>query len=156
MELTSILKFLENRAILVTGATGFLAKSTEFSSSLVIYLLILINGALKKLFICFDIVFAEKILRVQPNVKKLYLLLRAQDNNTALQRFNNEVHGYLFLFLSKYTFIWSLINLNPYTRILLFKDIVFTKNEKVTLFLFFSWKKTLSYILNDLDNECFT
>lgn len=61
MELTSILKFLENRAILVTGATGFLAK-----------------------------IFAEKILRVQPNVKKLYLLLRAQDNNTALQRFNNE------------------------------------------------------------------
>lgn len=62
MELTSILKFLENRAILVTGATGFLAK-----------------------------IFAEKILRVQPNVKKLYLLLRAQDNDIALQRFNNEV-----------------------------------------------------------------
>ncbi|MCD7452731.1 hypothetical protein HAX54_017950 [Datura stramonium] len=61
MELTSVLTFLENRAILVTGATGFLAK-----------------------------VFVEKILRVQPNVKKLYLLLRAQDNNAALQRFNTE------------------------------------------------------------------
>lgn len=61
MELTSVLKFLENRSILVTGATGFLAK-----------------------------IFVEKILRVQPNVKKLYLLLRAQDNNAALQRFNNE------------------------------------------------------------------
>ncbi|EYU36958.1 hypothetical protein MIMGU_mgv1a0177802mg, partial [Erythranthe guttata] len=28
MELGSILEFLENRSILVTGATGFLAKST--------------------------------------------------------------------------------------------------------------------------------
>ncbi|XP_060173750.1 fatty acyl-CoA reductase 3-like isoform X2 [Lycium barbarum] len=61
MELTSVLKFLENRTILVVGATGFLAK-----------------------------IFVEKILRVQPNAKKLYLLLRAQDNNAALQRFNNE------------------------------------------------------------------
>ncbi|CAN4100759.1 unnamed protein product [Withania somnifera] len=61
MELTSVLKFLENRSILVTGATGFLAK-----------------------------IFVEKILRVQPNVKKLYLLLRAKDNNAALERFNNE------------------------------------------------------------------
>ncbi|KAJ8559643.1 hypothetical protein K7X08_003701 [Anisodus acutangulus] len=61
MQLTSVLKFLENRTILVTGATGFLAK-----------------------------IFVEKILRVQPNVKKLYLLLRAQDHNAALQRFKNE------------------------------------------------------------------
>ncbi|XP_009631061.1 alcohol-forming fatty acyl-CoA reductase-like isoform X2 [Nicotiana tomentosiformis] len=61
MELTSVLKFLENRTILVTGATGFLAK-----------------------------IFVEKILRVQPNVKKLYLLLRAKDNKAALQRFNTE------------------------------------------------------------------
>ncbi|OIT02567.1 PREDICTED: alcohol-forming fatty acyl-CoA reductase-like isoform X1 [Nicotiana attenuata] len=61
MELTSVLKFLENRNILVTGATGFLAK-----------------------------IFVEKILRVQPNVKKLYLLLRAKDNKAALQRFNTE------------------------------------------------------------------
>ncbi|KAM3374248.1 fatty acyl-CoA reductase 3 isoform X1 [Capsicum galapagoense] len=61
MELASVLKFLENRSILVTGATGFIAK-----------------------------IFVEKILRVQPNVKKLYLLLRAQDNNAALQRFNTE------------------------------------------------------------------
>nr|XP_009789795.1 PREDICTED: fatty acyl-CoA reductase 3-like isoform X2 [Nicotiana sylvestris] len=60
MELTSV-KFLENRTILVTGATGFLAK-----------------------------IFVEKILRVQPNVKKLYLLLRAKDNKAALQRFNTE------------------------------------------------------------------
>lgn len=62
MELGSIVQFLENRTILVTGATGFLAK-----------------------------IFVEKILRVQPNVKKLYLLLRAADSKSALQRLNAEV-----------------------------------------------------------------
>ncbi|XP_021901385.1 fatty acyl-CoA reductase 3-like [Carica papaya] len=62
MELGSIVQFLENKCILVTGATGFLAK-----------------------------IFVEKIIRVQPNVKKLYLLLRAADTKSAIQRFNNEV-----------------------------------------------------------------
>ncbi|KVI04252.1 hypothetical protein Ccrd_017443 [Cynara cardunculus var. scolymus] len=40
-------------------------------------------------------VFVEKILRVQPNVKKLYLLIRAADAKSALQRFNTErnMHG---------------------------------------------------------------
>lgn len=61
MELGSIVDFLENKVILVTGATGFLAK-----------------------------IFVEKILRVQPNVKKLYLLIRAADAKSALQRFNTE------------------------------------------------------------------
>ncbi|XP_071734913.1 fatty acyl-CoA reductase 3-like [Rutidosis leptorrhynchoides] len=61
MELGSILDFLDNKTILVTGATGFLAK-----------------------------IFVEKILRVQPNVKKLYLLVRAPDAYSALQRFNTE------------------------------------------------------------------
>ncbi|AES67032.2 putative oxidoreductase [Medicago truncatula] len=64
MELGSILHFLEGRTILVTGATGFLAK-----------------------------IFVEKILRVQPNVKKLYLLLRAKDSESAAQRFRNEIIG---------------------------------------------------------------
>ncbi|KAL3850313.1 hypothetical protein ACJIZ3_012195 [Penstemon smallii] len=64
MELGSIniLEFLKNRSILVTGATGFLAK-----------------------------IFIEKILRVQPNVKKLYLLLRSADAKSAIQRFDNEI-----------------------------------------------------------------
>ncbi|KAK6138311.1 hypothetical protein DH2020_027957 [Rehmannia glutinosa] len=62
MDLSSILEFLENRSILVTGATGFLAK-----------------------------IFIEKVLRVQPNVKKLYVLLRASDAKSAMLRFNNEV-----------------------------------------------------------------
>ncbi|GMP99006.1 hypothetical protein CsSME_00046659 [Camellia sinensis var. sinensis] len=62
MELGSVIKFLENRTILVTGGTGFLAK-----------------------------IFVEKILRVQPNVKKLYLLVRAADAKSASQRLQTEV-----------------------------------------------------------------
>ncbi|KAK9938817.1 hypothetical protein M0R45_015536 [Rubus argutus] len=64
MELESILEFIQNKNILVTGATGFVAK-----------------------------IFVEKILRVQPNVKKLYLLLRASDKKTATQRLHNEIIG---------------------------------------------------------------
>nr|POE55219.1 putative fatty acyl-coa reductase 4 [Quercus suber] len=36
-------------------------------------------------------VFVEKILRVQPKVKRLYLLVRATDNESATQRFRKEV-----------------------------------------------------------------
>ncbi|KAL7597130.1 hypothetical protein Lser_V15G28419 [Lactuca serriola] len=61
MELDSILDVLDKKIILVTGATGFLAK-----------------------------IFVEKILRVQPNVKKLYLLVRATDSMSALRRFQTE------------------------------------------------------------------
>ncbi|XP_061342397.1 fatty acyl-CoA reductase 3-like [Gastrolobium bilobum] len=62
MELGSILNFLQDKTILVTGATGFLAK-----------------------------ILLEKILRVQPNVKKLYLLLRAADAKSATHRLHNEI-----------------------------------------------------------------
>ncbi|XP_040995478.1 fatty acyl-CoA reductase 3-like [Juglans microcarpa x Juglans regia] len=73
MELGSIVQLLENKAILVTGATGFLAK-----------------------------IFVEKVLRVQPNVKKLYLLLRAADAKSATQRFHNEILGKdLFILLKQ-------------------------------------------------------
>ncbi|KAL4611669.1 hypothetical protein ACB092_08G142300 [Castanea dentata] len=64
MELGSILQFLENKSILITGATGFLAK-----------------------------ILVEKVLRVQPNLKKLYLLLRAKDAKSATHRLNNEIIG---------------------------------------------------------------
>ncbi|KAJ6855426.1 alcohol-forming fatty acyl-CoA reductase-like [Populus alba x Populus x berolinensis] len=64
MELGSIMEFLNNKSILVIGATGFLAK-----------------------------IFVEKILRVQPKVKKLYLLLRAVDTKSAEERLHNEVIG---------------------------------------------------------------
>ncbi|KAF2582057.1 hypothetical protein F2Q68_00004699 [Brassica cretica] len=55
-------QFLQNKTILVTGATGFLAK-----------------------------VFVEKTLRVQPNVKKLYLVVRASDSEAAMKRLRAEV-----------------------------------------------------------------
>ncbi|KAK6235168.1 hypothetical protein QUC31_018917 [Theobroma cacao] len=64
MELGSALQFLDSKSILVTGATGFLAK-----------------------------IFVEKILRVQPNVKKFYLLLRAADHKSAIHRLHNEIIG---------------------------------------------------------------
>jgi fatty acyl-CoA reductase len=58
----SILHFLEDKTILVLGATSFIAK-----------------------------IFVEKVLRVQPNVKKLFLLLRASDDNSAASRLQNEI-----------------------------------------------------------------
>ncbi|CAK8576344.1 unnamed protein product [Lathyrus sativus] len=54
--------FFKGKTILVTGATGFLAK-----------------------------VFIEKILRTQPEIKKLYLLLRASNLDLAERRLQNEV-----------------------------------------------------------------
>uniref|UniRef100_A0A5B7B1U0 Fatty acyl-CoA reductase n=1 Tax=Davidia involucrata TaxID=16924 RepID=A0A5B7B1U0_DAVIN len=64
MELDSIVQFFEDKTILVTGSTGFLAK-----------------------------MFVEKILRIQPNVKKLFLLLRGTDTKSATQRLDDEVVG---------------------------------------------------------------
>ncbi|RXI06596.1 hypothetical protein DVH24_025732 [Malus domestica] len=58
MELKTIQGYLQKKTILVTGATCFLAM------------------------VC-HVVLLEKILRVQPDVKKLYLLLRALDINSA-------------------------------------------------------------------------
>ncbi|KAF5193384.1 Fatty acyl-coa reductase [Thalictrum thalictroides] len=55
---------LENKSILITGSTGFLAK-----------------------------IFVEKVLRIQPNVKKLYLVVRAEDIKSAKQRLHDEVIG---------------------------------------------------------------
>ncbi|KAK4255222.1 hypothetical protein QN277_008246 [Acacia crassicarpa] len=64
MELTSAPQFLGAKTILVTGATGFLAK-----------------------------VFVEKLLRIQSDLKKLYLLLRASDHEAATQRMHDEIIG---------------------------------------------------------------
>ncbi|XP_010454514.1 PREDICTED: fatty acyl-CoA reductase 1 [Camelina sativa] len=59
---SNCVQFLANKTILITGAPGFLAK-----------------------------VLVEKILRLQPNVKKMYLLLRARDTKSAMQRLRSEV-----------------------------------------------------------------
>ncbi|PWA56799.1 fatty acyl-CoA reductase 3 [Artemisia annua] len=58
----SITDYLENKTILVTGGTGFLGK-----------------------------IFVEKILRVQPNIKNLYFLIRASDPYSAFHRLHSEV-----------------------------------------------------------------
>ncbi|XLR33789.1 hypothetical protein HN51_043064 [Arachis hypogaea] len=60
----SVEEYFKGKTILVTGATGFLTK-----------------------------VFVEKILRVQPNIKRLYLLVRASNPDVALQRLHTEVFG---------------------------------------------------------------
>nr|XP_027187544.1 fatty acyl-CoA reductase 8-like [Cicer arietinum] len=62
MELGDIPKYFAGKTILVTGATGFLGK-----------------------------VFVEKILRVQPNINKLYLLVRSSNTHLATQRLHFEV-----------------------------------------------------------------
>ncbi|MBA0767484.1 hypothetical protein Gotri_016363 [Gossypium trilobum] len=62
MELDNVAKFFQGKTILVTGATGFLAK-----------------------------VFIEKILRLQLNVNKLYLLLRTSNDKFATQRLEDEI-----------------------------------------------------------------
>ncbi|KNA18131.1 hypothetical protein SOVF_073590 [Spinacia oleracea] len=64
MDFGSITEFLANKTILVTGATGFIAK-----------------------------ILVEKILRVQPNVNKLYLLIRASNSQAADIRLQDEVLG---------------------------------------------------------------
>ncbi|XP_042410885.1 probable fatty acyl-CoA reductase 4 [Zingiber officinale] len=63
MDGTRILEFLKGKSILITGSTGFLAK-----------------------------IFVEKLLRVQPEVKRLFLLIRAADAiSAAQQRLQNEI-----------------------------------------------------------------
>ncbi|XP_060964986.1 fatty acyl-CoA reductase 1 [Cannabis sativa] len=62
MEFGGLIEYLENKTILITGGAGFVAK-----------------------------IFVEKILRSQPNVKKIYVLLRASDSNSARHRFKTQV-----------------------------------------------------------------
>ncbi|KAJ7545775.1 hypothetical protein O6H91_08G009800 [Diphasiastrum complanatum] len=59
-----IVEFLKNKRILITGSTGFLAK-----------------------------VLVEKILREQPDVGQLYLLINANTTEKAKERLNSEVQG---------------------------------------------------------------
>uniref|UniRef100_A0A0E0P7R3 Fatty acyl-CoA reductase n=1 Tax=Oryza rufipogon TaxID=4529 RepID=A0A0E0P7R3_ORYRU len=64
MEPGSIAERFRDRSILITGSTGFLAK-----------------------------MLVEKILRIQPDVRKLYLLVRAPDAAAAKERLLTEVVG---------------------------------------------------------------
>ncbi|RCV30482.1 hypothetical protein SETIT_6G098600v2 [Setaria italica] len=60
----AVVGYFRGKSILITGSTGFLGK-----------------------------VLVEKILRVQPDVKKLFLLIRAADVESAKQRVETEVTG---------------------------------------------------------------
>ncbi|KAK8451677.1 hypothetical protein SEVIR_6G249800v4 [Setaria viridis] len=62
MDAASIIGYFNGKSILITGATGFLGK-----------------------------ILVEKILRVQPQVHKIYLLVRGIDEPTARQRVQQEV-----------------------------------------------------------------
>ncbi|KAG2580683.1 fatty acyl-CoA reductase 1-like [Panicum virgatum] len=62
MDAASIIGYFKGKSILVTGATGFLGK-----------------------------ILVEKIMRVQPDVHKIYLLVRAIDEPSAKQRVQQEV-----------------------------------------------------------------
>uniref|UniRef100_A0A0E0KPD3 Fatty acyl-CoA reductase n=1 Tax=Oryza punctata TaxID=4537 RepID=A0A0E0KPD3_ORYPU len=75
METGSIAERFRDRTIFITGSTGFLGK--------IIYNMLIVN----------DTVMVEKILRVQPEVKKLYLLVRAQDAAAAEERVLTEIIG---------------------------------------------------------------
>nr|CAE02217.2 OSJNBb0002N06.7 [Oryza sativa Japonica Group]CAH66593.1 OSIGBa0092G14.4 [Oryza sativa] len=67
MEPGSIAERFRDRSILITGSTGFLAKTLSILYSLV-----------------------KKILRVQPEVRKLYQLVRAPDAAAAEERVLTE------------------------------------------------------------------
>ncbi|PIN12716.1 Long-chain-fatty-acyl-CoA reductase [Handroanthus impetiginosus] len=58
-----IVNFLRGKTFLVTGATGFFAK-----------------------------VLIEKILRTAPDVHKIFVVIRAKDKASAVERLKNEVH----------------------------------------------------------------
>ncbi|XP_042461181.1 probable fatty acyl-CoA reductase 4 [Zingiber officinale] len=60
----SIVDFFKAKTILVTGSTGFLAK-----------------------------MFVEKLLRVQADVERVFLLIRAADAASAMQRLEDEILG---------------------------------------------------------------
>ncbi|KAH0470833.1 hypothetical protein IEQ34_000556 [Dendrobium chrysotoxum] len=74
MEIGSIVEYLKDKSIFVTGSTGFLAKS-------------IISQTISPI----NMFFVDKVLRVQPNVKKLFLLVRAGDAKLATKRMQNEV-----------------------------------------------------------------
>ncbi|KAF3774517.1 Fatty acyl-CoA reductase 3 [Nymphaea thermarum] len=75
---------LKNKGILITGCTGFLAKSNRNN-------LFFLSLSLKYSYALEVYVFVEKILRVQPQVKRLYLLLRASDAKSAKHRLDTQV-----------------------------------------------------------------
>ncbi|KAL9352876.1 hypothetical protein Peur_055556 [Populus x canadensis] len=74
-----MVQFLEDKTMLVTGATGFLAKECSNPYPIPLFLsfpLITAWMIISSLAILINAIFMEKMLRVQPNMKKIYLLSR--------------------------------------------------------------------------------
>lgn len=47
-------------------------------------------------------VLIEKILRTEPDVGKMYLLIKAKNKEAAMERLQNEVFLFFMLYLSKF------------------------------------------------------
>ncbi|KAM0828893.1 hypothetical protein ACQ4PT_067238 [Festuca glaucescens] len=77
MDPSAVAGCFRDKTILVTGSTGFLGKCMP------IYI--------HKIHAIYVILLVEKILRVQPDVKRLYLLVRAPDAVSAEQRVLSQV-----------------------------------------------------------------
>ncbi|KAI4311360.1 hypothetical protein MLD38_036264 [Melastoma candidum] len=81
-----IVEFLAGKNYFITGATGLLAKGKCYRrASFSVSLLLPIHGHRM------STVFIEKVLRMSPDVGKIYVLIRAKDEETAVRRLKEEV-----------------------------------------------------------------
>lgn len=118
MEVNGIAKSLQKKKILITGSTGFLAKSTALNFLLLLHVCVHVclrprvlltskmSGKCSSKDPLFSLiaVFVEKVLRAQPDVSKLFLLVRAEDDRSAQLRLHDEVNNKIcvyFFFLSE-------------------------------------------------------
>lgn len=94
MELAGVAERLRNKAVLITGATGFIAKRrpTPFPISSLSLFNFFVDAFLDGLK-----VLVEKILRLQPEVRRLFLLVRAGDQISAERRVQSEVSVFVAL-----------------------------------------------------------
>ncbi|KAL6838388.1 hypothetical protein ACP4OV_031794 [Aristida adscensionis] len=86
LDAARVVGHFKGKSILITGSTGFLGKGTSSWRNFVLF-----SGVTHGLGHC--VVLVEKILRVQPDIRRLFLLVRAADVETAKQRVQNEVTG---------------------------------------------------------------
>jgi FlaA1/EpsC-like NDP-sugar epimerase len=91
---SNVLGFLSEKNILVTGSTGFLGKGIkvfrQYCSSYMIYIGFDDNEANS---CSLGAVFIEKILRSQPGISRIFVLVRANDAESAKIRFKTEVRN---------------------------------------------------------------
>jgi fatty acyl-CoA reductase len=108
MDAATIIGYFKGKSILITGSTGFLGKSMSSYTSYHIMLRLCISlkridRSIRQVIPTYmhgllymlrrvHAVLVEKILRVQPDVHKIYLLVRGIDEPTAKQRVQQEVY----------------------------------------------------------------